>query len=204
MTHAKISLLDTGVRALSTHFRVHITSGYILSDKASVLWNGQTPLPFPADFNLRPFWSGTLTPDWLHGNFSVQQSSQQWLNGQFFFQVLTHWFHSHPLQVSGKFVSPVYFKEVEDYSLPASRSSSVELSGNSSSAPSVKTSSAVLTAPIALEGKYSDNRTVFWWSGGIILTIPSSSQHWIDNSHNLSPEGDTENMSFGDENSGRH
>jgi hypothetical protein len=175
-----------------------------LSDEASVLWNGQTPLPFPANFNLRPFWSGTLTSDSLHGTFSVQQSSQQWVNGQFFFKVLTDWFHSRPVQISGNFMSSVYFKEVEDYSLPASLSSPLELSVNLSSTPSVQITSEILTASTALEGTYSDNRTVFWWSGGIVLTISTSSQHWIDTSHNFSPDGDTENLSFGGENSGRH
>jgi hypothetical protein len=60
--------------------------------------------------------------------------------------------------------------------------------------------SEILTASIALEGTYSDNRTVFWWSGDSVLKIFSSSQHWIDTRHNFSPEGDTENRSSGDEN----
>ena len=203
-THTKLGQLDTAVRALSTHFQVRIISGYVLSDEASVLWNGETPLPFPADFNLKPHWSGTLTSDSLHGNFSVQLSSQQWVNGQFFFKVLRDWFHSRPLPVSGNFMSPVYFKEVEPYSLPASFPSSVELSGKMSSTISAHNTSEILTAPIALEGTYSVNRTVFWWSGDIVLTIISSSQHLIDTRHNFSPEGNTENMSSGDENSGRH
>ena len=204
VTHTKLGQLDTGVHALSTHFQVRIISGYVLSDEASVLWNGQTPLPFPADFKLKPYWSGTLTSDSLNGTFSVQLSSQKWVNGQFFFKVLRDWFHSRPLQVSGNFMSPVYFKEVEDYSLPASFLSSVELSGNMSSNLSAHTTSEILTAPIALEGKYSVNRTVFWWSGDIVLTIFSSSKHWINARHNFLPEGDRENMSSGDENSGRH
>jgi len=204
VTHTKLGQLDTGVRVLSTRLQVRIISGYVLSDGASVLWNGQTPLPFPADFNLKPYWSGTLTSDSIHGTFSVQLSSQQWVNGQFFFKVLRDWFHSHPLQVSGNFMSPVYFKEVEDYNLPASFPPSVELSGNMSSTLSGHITSETLTAPIALEGTYSVNRTVFWWSGDIVLTIFSSSQHLIDTRHNFSPEGDTENMSSGDENSGRH
>jgi hypothetical protein len=204
LTHTKLGLLDTQVRALSTRLRVHITCGYVLSDEASVLWNGQTPLPFPANFNLRPFWSGTLTADSFHGTFSAQQSSQQWVNGQFFFKVLTDQFHSRSVQISGNFVSPAYFKEVEGYSLPAYLSSPVEVSVNFSSTPSVETTSEIQTAPIALEGTYSDNRTVFWWSGGIVLTISSSSQHWIDTSRNFSPEGETENVSSEDENSGRH
>jgi hypothetical protein len=69
---------------------------------------------------------------------------------------------------------------------------------------SAHTTSDILTAPIALEGTYSVNRTVFWWSGDIVLTIFSSSKHWIDARHNFLPEGDRENMSSGDENSGRH
>lgn len=204
VTHTKLGQLDIGIRALSTHFQVRIISGYVLSDEESVLWNGQIPLPFPADFNLKPHWSGTLTSDSLHGTFSVQLSSQQWVNGQFFFKVSRDWIHSRPLQVSGNFMSPVYFKEVEDYSLPASFPSSVELSGNMSSTLSAHTTSEILTAPIALEGTYSVNRTVFWWSGDIVLTIFSSSQHLIDTRHNFSPEGDTENMSSEDENPGRH
>lgn len=127
MTQTKLGQLDTGVHALSTHFQVRIISGYVLSDEASVLWNGQTPLPFPADFNLKPYCSGTQTSDSLHGTFSVQLSSQKWVNGQFFFEVSGDWFHSRPLQVSGNFMSPVYFKDVENYSLPASFPSSVEL-----------------------------------------------------------------------------
>jgi hypothetical protein len=72
-----------------------------------------------------------------------------------------------------------------------------------SSTLSAHTTSEILTAPVALEGTYSVNRTVFWWSGDIVLTIFSSSQHLTDTRHNFSPEGDTENMSSGDENSGR-
>jgi hypothetical protein len=204
VTHTKLGKLDIGVRALSTHFQIRIISGYVLSDKESVLWNGQTPLSFPANFNLRPSWSGTLKSDFLHGTFSVQLSSQQWMNGQFFLKILTDWFHSHPLQVSGNFMSPVYFKEVEDYSLPASSPSSVQLSVNLSSTLSANNTPEILIAPITLEGTYSDNRTEFWWSGDIALTIFSSSQHWIDTRHNFLPEGDTENNNSGDENSGRH
>lgn len=170
--HLKLGPLGTGVRTLSTHLGAHVTSGYIVSDTGAVLWDGQTPLPLPVDFSFRPLWAGTLTGDSLSGIFSQQQNSQQWVNGRFFFQISTDWFQSHPSEMSGVFTSPIYFKEVEQLEVRASHPPSLEFPQNVS-IPSVQATSPPPTAPIVLEGAYSGDRKLFWWSEGIILTIPS-------------------------------
>jgi hypothetical protein len=76
--------------------------------------------------------------------------------------------------MSGVFTSPIYFKEVEQFKVPASHPPSVELPQKVPT-PSVQPTSPPPTAPIVLEGAYSGDRMLFWWSGGIILTIPSLS-----------------------------
>jgi hypothetical protein len=150
-----------------------------VSEAGSVLWNGWTPLLLLGDSSIRPLWSGILTANSLHGNFSLQFSSQQWLNGQFFLQIFVERFQSDPWEVSGTFISPVYFKDVEQFEVPASHPSSVELPMKFSSTPSVQTTSKLPIMPVVLEGAHSGNRTVFRWSGAITLTIPSSSQNLV-------------------------
>jgi hypothetical protein len=137
-------------------------------------------MPLPTGSSFRCLWSGTITADSLHGIFSLQHGFQQWLNGQFYFQIFFDWFQSGPWEVSGTFTSPVYFKEVEQFKVPASYLPPVELPGNFSSIPSVQTTSKPPIAPVILEGAYSGDRMVFWWSGSIILTIPSSSQYRVE------------------------
>lgn len=172
--HLKLGSLGTGVRVLSRRLGAHVPSCYVVSDTGAVLWDGHTPVPLPADFSFRPLWAGTLTGDSLSGIFSQQQNSQQWVNGRFFFQISTDWFQLHPSEMSGVFTSPIYFKEVEQFEVPASQPPSAELPQNKST-PSVQATSLPPTAPIVLEGAYSGDRKLFWWSGGIILTIPSLS-----------------------------
>lgn len=200
--HLQLGLLPTRVRALSTRLRAQITSGHIKSDTGSVLWDGQTPVPLPTGSSFRCLWSGTLTISSIHGIFSLQLGSQQWLNGWFSFQILTHWFQSGSWEVSGTFTSPVYFKQVGQFRVPASHPPPVELSENFSTISSVQTTSKPLTMPVALEGAYSSDRMVFWWSRSIILTIPNASQYQVQANGKFSEESETNNETFGDENSG--
>ncbi|XP_021930754.1 peroxidase-like isoform X2 [Zootermopsis nevadensis] len=193
----------TRANAPSTRLEAHITSGHVHSDTGSVLWDGHTPLPLPARSSFRCLWSGTVRADSLHGIFSLQHGPQQWMNGQFFFQIFLDWFQSGPWEISGTFMSPIYFKEVGQFRVPASHPPSVELSGNFSLNPSVQTTSKPVVMPVVLEGAYSGDRTVFWWSGSIILTLPSSSQYRVETNGKFSQESETDNTSSTVENSER-
>jgi hypothetical protein len=97
--------------------------------------------------------------------------------------------------MSGVFTSPIYFKEVEQFTVPTSHPPSAKLPWNLTT-PSVQTTSPPLTVPVILEGAYSHDRMLFWWSGGIIITIPSLYQQWTDT------QSQTDNTHFGDGNSG--
>jgi hypothetical protein len=100
--------------------------------------------------------------------------------------------------MSGVFTSPLYFKEVEQIEAPASHPPHVEVPQNFSPTPSVQTTHPASTAPVILEGAYSGDRMLFWWSGGIILTIPSLSQYGTDTTHSHTDK----NTKFGDGNTG--
>jgi hypothetical protein len=113
------------------------------------------------------------------------------------------WFQSGLWEVSGTFNSPIYFKELGQFTVPASHPPSVELLANFSTIPSVQTTSKPSVVPVVLDGAYSGDRTVFWWSGSITLTIPSLYQHKGETNGKFSQESKTNNINFGDENSGR-
>ncbi|KAJ4434649.1 hypothetical protein ANN_23214 [Periplaneta americana] len=190
----QLGQFTTAVRVMSSRFGGQVTAGQVITDAGTLLWEGRYPLAFPSTSSLRPLWSGKMTSDSLEGSFSLQLGTNMWLNGKFSFLLSVVWNQTALQQVSGTFNSPIYFKEVDMFEVPVSSTTVFNLSRELSPMPSVIAGPELPTAPLILEGMYSSNRNLFWWAGGIILTLPSSeyngisTQIWTEITDKITPK----------------
>lgn len=190
----QLGQFTTAVRVMSSRFGGQVTAGQVITDAGTLLWEGRYPLAFPSTSSLRPLWSGKMTSDSLEGSFSLQLGTNMWLNGKFSFLLSVVWNQTALQQVSGTFNSPVYFKEVDMFEVPVSSTTVFNLSRELSPMPSVIAGPELPTAPLILEGMYSSNRNLFWWAGGIVLTLPSSeyngisTQIWTEITDKITPK----------------
>ncbi|KAJ8880391.1 hypothetical protein PR048_016860 [Dryococelus australis] len=137
-----------------------------------ILWQGQITSPSSDGI---VYASGHFSmPKYVH-SYGLYNFTLQWLNGDFSFQIqpLFNLIASTMPQIGGSFSSPVYFQERKEYAYMKNMSSPMVMpfSGPYTDSPTVEAGITTQEAPIILLGAFSKDKSVFWWSGSILLQM---------------------------------